>query len=78
MADRRTRGGRKIITTGRLAAAVLLAASTTGVIIASAAPTVDRIDLPAQATATAVRVTPPGPSIGGCPVFPTNNAWNTD
>jgi hypothetical protein len=31
----------------------------------------------AVATALAAR-TPPGPTAGGCPVFPRNNAWNRD
>jgi len=36
------------------------------------------IDLPAVVGEPADRVTPPGPTIGGCPVFPTSNAWNQD
>jgi hypothetical protein len=33
---------------------------------------------PALASKAAVRITPPGPSVGGCPVFPSDNAWNQD
>ena len=77
MADRRTAGGRRLITTRRLAAAVLVTAASLGV-AGVAAPPVDTVDLPATATETADRITPPGPSIGGCPIFPGDNAWNTD
>lgn len=31
---------------------------------------------PASVGATAVRVRQPGPTIGGCPVFPADNPWN--
>jgi hypothetical protein len=31
----------------------------------------------ASASKPAERVNPPGPHLGGCPVFPGNNAWNT-
>ena len=41
----------------------------------------ERIDEAATATEPAERVEPPaiadGPMIGGCPVFPADNAWNT-
>ncbi len=38
------------------------------------------IDGSARATEPAVRRTPPstGPTLGGCPVFPADNAWNQD
>ena len=36
------------------------------------------IDGPATVGRQAVRVTPPGPSLGGCPMFPADNAWNQD
>ena len=36
------------------------------------------IDGPATVGRQAVRVTSPGPSLGGCPMFPADNAWNTD
>jgi hypothetical protein len=78
VADRRTPGGTRLFTTRRLAAAVLVTAASLGVTRAVAAPPVDTVDLPAAATETADRVTPPGPSIGGCSVFPGTNAWNTD
>ena len=32
----------------------------------------------ATASQPAKRLTPPGPHIGGCPVFPATNAWNQD
>jgi hypothetical protein len=32
----------------------------------------------AVASETADRVRPPGPSIGGCPIFPVENPWNSD
>ncbi|MGB8860526.1 MAG: hypothetical protein WCC60_14800 [Ilumatobacteraceae bacterium] len=32
---------------------------------------------PATATQPAVRVKPPGPTLGGCPMYPGDNAWNT-
>jgi hypothetical protein len=36
------------------------------------------IDRPARVTETADRVRPPGPTVGGCQVFPSDNPWNTD
>ncbi|MDP2289564.1 MAG: hypothetical protein Q8M22_00145 [Actinomycetota bacterium] len=36
------------------------------------------IDEPAVASAVAVRGTLPGPFVGGCRVFPTDNAWNVN
>lgn len=38
----------------------------------------DEVNAPAAASALAVRSTLPGPFIGGCRVFPTDNAWNID
>lgn len=38
----------------------------------------DTVDAPAVASAVAVRGTLPGPFVGGCRVFPTDNAWNID
>jgi len=38
----------------------------------------DTVNAPAVATAVAVRGTLPGPFVGGCRVFPTDNAWNID
>ncbi len=51
-----------------------------GVTAAVAAPP-DTIDDGATADERAVRVKPPtgaSPTIGGCPIFPEDNAWNTD
>ncbi len=31
----------------------------------------------ATATEPAVRIKPPGPTLGGCPMYPGDNAWNT-
>lgn len=49
-----------------------------GATLAAAVP--PRIDRAADPTglAPARRLTPPGPTVGGCPVFPADNAWNTD
>jgi hypothetical protein len=67
---------RSAVTIGLGAAAVVL-----GVVgIAMAAPP-ERIDQPAGATELADRVGlvgGNGPSIGGCPVFPSDNPWNLD
>ncbi len=39
----------------------------------------DTIDVPATVSNVAVRLTPPpGPSIGGCRVFPNDSQWNVD
>jgi hypothetical protein len=78
VADRRSTGGRQLITATRLAAVVLVTAASLGVTRATAARVIDTADGPAVATATADRITPPGPSVGGCSVFPGTNAWNTD
>lgn len=78
MVDRRSAGGTQLITAGKLAAAMLLITATLAVRGATAAPTIDTVVLPATAGETADRITPPGPSIGGCPIFPATNAWNTD
>jgi hypothetical protein len=64
-------------TTGKLAAAGLLLVTALAARAVLAAP-IDTVNVSAGATETADRITPPGPSIGGCPVFPTSNAWNTD
>ena len=50
---------------------------------AFAAPIVARIDGPVTASEPADRVAPPSgggtsPQVGGCPVFPADNAWNQD
>jgi hypothetical protein len=36
------------------------------------------IDRPATVAELADRVLPPGPNIGGCPIFPGDNPWNQD
>jgi hypothetical protein len=36
------------------------------------------IDDPATVGRQAERLTPAGPSLGGCPMFPADNAWNQD
>jgi hypothetical protein len=62
-------GGRHVV------GLVVVAGLATGVGRLAAAP--DRIDGPVTATETADRVTPPGPNVAGCPVFPADNPWNT-
>jgi hypothetical protein len=62
-------------TLGLTIGAVLVGAG----LVAAAGPS--RIDSGAQASETAERVgrvDSGGPSIGGCPVFPSDNAWNTN
>jgi hypothetical protein len=54
---------------------VVIATLGVGVGTSVAAPV--RIDGPVTATEPADRVTPPGPNIGGCTVFPGDNPWNT-
>jgi hypothetical protein len=44
--------------------------------VAAAAPTT--IVGGATATKPAVRLAPPGPHLGGCPMFPAGNAWNQE
>lgn len=61
--------------TGRATAAVVAGVVMVGGIASAVITTIDR---PARVAETADRVRPPGPSIGGCPVFPADNAWNTD
>lgn len=51
---------------------VALALSSFGVVAAA----ITSIDEPATVSERAVRVVPSGPSIGGCAVFPPDNAWN--
>lgn len=55
--------------------AVTLALGAT--LAAAAPPTIDG-PAGAQGLAPARRLTPPGPTVGGCSVFPGTNAWNTD
>jgi hypothetical protein len=56
------------------ATAALLAATASVSLGAHNGP--DQIDSPAVPSAQAVRVRPPGPTVGGCPVFPSDNPWN--
>jgi hypothetical protein len=60
----------------RVPIAVAIVAALGVAAIAYAAP----ISIIAGATASqpAKRLTPPGPHIGGCPVFPATNAWNQE
>jgi hypothetical protein len=63
--------------------------ATACLVAAAAAAPITGVDGPASATAGADRLTPPaatvpppspgvGPTVGGCAVFPRDNAWNTD
>ncbi|HEY7627164.1 MAG TPA: hypothetical protein VH761_08845 [Ilumatobacteraceae bacterium] len=56
--------------------AIVVAGLVTGVIIVEAAPP----DITSSATASqpAVRLLPPRPHVGGCQVFPGDNAWNQE
>jgi hypothetical protein len=54
-----------------VAAAIVV---TAGIAVAA----VSMIDEPATVGRQAERVTPPGPTLGGCPMFPADNAWNQD
>lgn len=63
-----------------VAAVLAVGTGATGVAMAASRPAAS-IDGTAVATQRAVRLGSPagaGPSIGGCPVFPADNAWNTD
>ena len=70
---------------GAALAGVLLAAGVQGIDVtgtdnvthAIGAAAIGSVGGPAVATAPAKRLTPPGPTLGGCPVYPTDNAWNT-
>ena len=62
-------------------AVVVIAAAVVSAGMAIAAPTISIVDGPASVSRAAVRVAPPspaGPTVAGCPVFPADNAWNTD
>jgi hypothetical protein len=56
------------------AAAAATIVATVGIVAAAIAT----INDPATVSLQAVRVSPPGPSLGGCPMFPADNAWNKD
>ncbi len=49
-----------------------------GATLAAAAPPTIGGPAGTQGLVPARRLTPPGPSVGGCSVFPGTNAWNTD
>jgi len=56
------------------AAAVVVALGTAAAVSAAPITTVGG----ATASAPAKRLTPPGPHLGGCPIFPASNAWNQE
>lgn len=58
----------------RVGVATIVACVATGAIAAAAVSTVRE---PAVVTVQAERVRPPVPAVGGCDVFPADNAWNT-
>lgn len=58
----------------RAGAAVVAAIVATGSVAAAAVATLRE---PAVVTEQAERVRPPVPNVGGCDVFPADNAWNT-
>ena len=62
---------RRALPAAAVAAAIL---ATAGI----AAAAITTIDGPATVGRQAVRVSPPGPSLGGCPMFPADNAWNQE
>jgi len=55
--------------------AVIIGALAIGSAAGAAVTTIDR---PATVSETADRIPPKGPIIGGCQVFPSDNAWNQD
>jgi hypothetical protein len=55
--------------------AVLVGAIAVGTAVGAAVTTIDR---PAAVSETADRIPSPSPVVGGCPVFPADNAWNQD
>lgn len=59
-------------------AVAVCAAALIGVVAVAAAPPVDTVPGPATALEPADRLASSGPTIGGCPVFPVTNAWNTN
>ncbi len=66
-----------------VAVAVGMAAAAATVVAALAAPTITSVAGSATATALAQRISPPpppagtAPVIGGCSIYPADNAWNT-
>ncbi|MDJ0767698.1 MAG: hypothetical protein QNJ12_02850 [Ilumatobacter sp.] len=61
----------------RRTAAVAVSAAVLG-IGAVVVAAISAIDEPATVGEQADRVLPPGPRVGGCPVFPGDNAWNQE
>lgn len=68
---------------GRVSRRVFVALGALGVVATAvavaAAPAITQVNGPAQVTGLAERVSPPStaPTIGGCSIFPADNAWNT-
>jgi hypothetical protein len=59
---------------GAVVAAVVAVGATAVALVALATPAIDG---PASVDELADRVRPPSPVVGGCDVFPADNAWNT-
>jgi hypothetical protein len=59
---------------GAVVAAVVAGGATAVALVAFAIPAIDG---PASVDELADRVRPPSPVVGGCDVFPADNAWNT-
>jgi hypothetical protein len=55
--------------------AVVVGALAVGGAAGAAVTTIDR---PATVSETADRIPMPSPNVGGCPIFPADNAWNQD
>jgi hypothetical protein len=68
--------------TGALATGAIVASIAVVIaVVTVAAAALVTVDGPATATVPATRVAPPAgksPIVGGCAVFPADNAWNTD
>ncbi len=62
----------------RRSTSAAIAAAAIVVTAGIAAAAISIIDGPATVGRQATRVTPPGPSLGGCPMYPADNAWNQD
>jgi hypothetical protein len=62
----------------RLAGVPLAAAAGVLALAGVAMAALTTLDRPATVAEQADRVRPPGPAIGGCPMFPADNAWNRD
>ena len=71
-----------IVRTPRRLMAVVVAGIVGAGVAVAAAPAITHVDGPAEVTARAQRLSPPNggqvpPVIGGCSMFPADNAWNT-